>query len=119
MSTFSDSLHHITLYTTEGKPLLEGDLRPMVEQCFKSLPGRYPGLKVVGQAVYPNRVEMVLDLQRLDEDLLRIIQSFKSEVKGLAKKDGHSLHSLWQWSYDEREIRNVEELLEWKKGGVA
>ena len=119
MNTFSDSLYHITLHTTEGKPLLEGDLRRMVGQCFKSLPGRYPGLKVLRQAVYPNRVEMVLDLQRLDEDLLRIIQSFKSEVKGLAKQDGHSFHSLWQWSYDEREILNPEELLNWGKAAEA
>jgi len=116
---FSDSLHHVTLRTTEGKPLLEGNLRRMVEQCFKSLPGRYPGLKVVRHSVYPDRVEMVLDLHRLDEDLLRIIQSFKSEVKGLAKKDGHNLHSLWQWSYDEREIQNPEELLKWGKAGEA
>jgi len=119
LSRFSDSLHHITLHTTEGKPLLEGDLPRMIEQCFKSLPGRYPGLKVVRHAVYPNRVEMVLDLQRLDEDLLRIIQSFKSEVKGLAKKDGYSLHSLWQWSYDEREIHHPEELLNWGKAAEA
>jgi hypothetical protein len=91
----------------------------MLEQCFKSLSGRYPGLKLVYRQVYPDRVEMVLDLHRLDEDLPRIIQSFKSEVKGLAKKEGYSPHSLWQWSYEEKEIRDSEELLKMGKGGEA
>lgn len=117
MTHYSDSLHHVTLHTTERKPLLEGNLCRMVEQCFKSLPGRYPGLKLLRHWVYSNRVEMLLDLHRLDEDLLRIIQSFKSEVKGLAKKDGHSLHSLWQWAYEEREINTQEEYLKLTEGG--
>jgi hypothetical protein len=94
---------------------LEGELRRKVEQCFKSLPGRYPGLKVINQAVYPNRVEMILDLHRLDEDLARIIQSFKSEVKGLAKKDGFPHHDLWQWTYDERPMKAVDDGIN-KKG---
>lgn len=108
MNFHSDSLYHITLYTTERKPLLEGNLRRMVEQSFRSLPGRYPGLKILGRAIHPDRVEMVLDLHRLDEDLPRILQSFKSEVKGLAKKEGHTLHTLWQWSYDEKEVLAFE-----------
>ncbi len=119
MSYFSDSLYYVTLYTTEHKPLLEGNLLRMVGQAFKNLPGRFPGLKLVRHLVYPNRVEMLLDLQRLDEDLLRIIQSFKSEVKGLAKKEGYSHQALWQWSYEEREIRNSEELLKMGEGGGA
>jgi hypothetical protein len=111
MKRSSETLHHITLFTTEQKPLLEGSLRGMVEQSFKNLPRRFPGLRVVRQAAYPNRVEMLLDLHRLDEDLLRIIQSFKSEVKGLAKKEGYALQSLWQWAYQEREINRGEESL--------
>lgn len=109
MSHYSGNLYHIILHTTERKPLLEGNLRRMVEQSFKSLPGRYPGLKLIRHWVYPNRVEMLLDLHRLDEDLLRIIQSFKSEVKGLAKKEGPSLHTLWQWSYEEREVHSQDD----------
>ncbi len=118
MNIFSDSLHHVTLYTTERKPLLEGNLRGMVEQSFRSLPGRYPGLKLVRQEIHPDRVEMWLDLHRLDEDLPRILQSFKSEVKGLAKKEGFSLHSLWQWSYEEREVNRGDESLK-KEGDRA
>ncbi len=106
MNSFSDSLYEITLYTTERKPLLEGNLRRMVEQGLRSLPGRYPGLKIPRHTIHPDRVEMVLDLNRLDEDLARILQSFKSEVKGLAQKEGHTLHTLWQWAYEEREVLN-------------
>ncbi len=104
MSSSDDSRYEITLYTTERKPLLEGNLRGMVEQGLRSLPGRYPGLKILRHTVHPDRVEMVLDLNRLDEDLARILQSFKSEVKGLAKKEGHTLHTLWQWAYEEKQL---------------
>jgi hypothetical protein len=114
MTSISENLYHITLYTAEHKPHLEGNLRRMVEHAFKSLPGRYPGLKIVRHEIHPNRVEMLLDLHRLDEDLPRIVQSFKSEVKGLAKKDGFSLHTLWQWTYEEREVESKDGKLEAK-----
>ena len=97
------SLHHLTLFTYGRKPLLEGELRRWVEQCFKTLPGRYPGLKLVRQAVHADRVEMVLDLHRLDEDLPRIVQSFKTEARVLARKNGFDFPSLWEWSYEEKE----------------
>jgi len=102
------SLYQLVLYTSEQKPLLEGNLKRLAEQSFKSLPGRFPGLKLIRQEIFPDRVEMVLDLHRLDEDIPRIVQSYKSEVKNLAKKDGFTLHSLWQWAYDEKEIQGEE-----------
>jgi hypothetical protein len=108
LSFSHDPAYRVILHTVDHKPLLEGKLRGMVEQAFKNLSGRYPGLKVVSHSIYPDRVEMVLDLQRLDEDLPRILQSFKSEVKGLAKKEGFSLHTLWQWTYEEEEV-NLKE----------
>jgi REP element-mobilizing transposase RayT len=96
------SRHHLVLFTAGKKPLLTGNLRAMVEQGFKTLPRRFPGLKVLEQAIHPDRVEMVLDLHRLDEDLARIVQSFKSEVKNLAKKEGFTQHDLWQWTHEEK-----------------
>lgn len=102
MTAHSESIHQVILYTSERKPLLEGSLLSIVEQGFKNLPRRFPGLKILGHSIHPDRVEMSLDLQRLDEDLPRILQSFKSEVKNLAKKDGFASHNLWQWTYEEK-----------------
>jgi hypothetical protein len=98
----SDSMHQIILYTAQQKPILEGDLRLFAVQGLRNLAGRFPGLKIVTHALHPNRVEMLLDFQRLDEDVLRVVQSFKSEVKNLAKKKGLAEDSLWQWNYEDQ-----------------
>ncbi|HVZ79955.1 MAG TPA: hypothetical protein VHE12_04040 [bacterium] len=98
----SDSRVRVTLPTASRRPYLQGNLRVFVEQALRSLPKRFPGLKVVEPVIHPDRVEMVLDLQRLDEDVNRIVQSFKSEVKNLAKKEGFTQHNLWQWTHEEK-----------------
>jgi hypothetical protein len=98
---FSDALHRITLHTDQKKPILESDLRALAERGVRNLPVRYPGLKVVEFTIQPNRVELLLDFQRLDEDVLRVVQSFKSEVKNLAKKKGFAGDNLWQWEYED------------------
>jgi hypothetical protein len=102
MTFFSDALHEITLYTSGLKPLLVDDFRLLAEKGIQNLPVRYPGLKVARYTVHPNRVEMILDFHRLDEDVLRVLQSFKLEVKNLAKKKGLQENHLWQWNYEEK-----------------
>ena len=97
-----DSRHHVVLFTVGQKPLLVDGLRRMAEQSFKTLPRRFPGLRILDHSIHPDRVEMTLDLHRLDEDLARIVQSFKSEVKNLAKKEGFDQHNLWQWTHEEK-----------------
>lgn len=99
-----DPVHKISLFTLDREPLLVGKLATFVVQSLRNLPGRYPGLKVTEVSIHPDRVEMTLDLQRLDEDIPRIIQSLKGEIKTLAQKEGFSRDSLWQWNYDEMEI---------------
>ena len=101
MTVHSDSLHHVVVYVSEKKPLLEGELKTLAEQGLRHLPARFPGLKVVHFTLYPERVEVLLDFQRIDEDVLRVVQSFKSEVKNLAKKKGYEGESLWQWPFDD------------------
>jgi len=97
-----DDLHHLTIYTAQHSPLLTEDLLVYVKQALKNLPARFPGLKILDQAVHPDRVEMTLDFQRLDEDVLRVVQSFKSEVKNLAKNKKFPGDSLWQWNYEDQ-----------------
>lgn len=48
-----------------------------------------------------DHVKMTLDFQRIDEDLVRVLQTFKAEVKNIAKKKGFEGDSLWQWQFDE------------------
>jgi len=115
MVSFSDSLHHLVLYVAGRKPLIQGELKGLVEQGLRTLPVRYPGLKIAGQALFPDRVEMLLDFSRLDEDVLRVAQSFKSEVKNLAKKKGITEDPLWQWNYEDRPLGTPEELREVEK----
>lgn len=70
-----------------------------LEQALRSLPGRYPGLKVVGSEVRADGMDLVLDLGRLDEDLQRVVQSFKNEAKKLSKPQGDGV--LWRWGFEE------------------
>lgn len=104
MTVYSDSLHQVVVYITERKPLLVGGLKTMTEQGIRKLPTRFPGLKMIGSAIHPDRVELLLDFQRIDEDVLRVVQSFKAEVKNLAKKKGFEGDSLWQWQFDDEWI---------------
>jgi hypothetical protein len=96
-----------TLYTSQRKPLLKGEVLPLVHLGIRNLERRFPGLKVVTSAVTPEKVELVLDFKRLDDDLLRVLQSFKSEVKSLGKKKGLQEDPLWQWQYDEEPVEKV------------
>jgi hypothetical protein len=103
----SDSMVKATLYTSQKKPLLQGDVLPLVQLGVRNLERRFPGLKVVASAITPEKVELILDFKRLDDDLLRVLQSFKSEVKNLGKKKGLQEDPLWQWQYDEEPVEKV------------
>jgi hypothetical protein len=98
-----DSIHSLVIYTLGKKPLLGESLAPQAERSFKFLTGRFPGLKILSHAVHPDRVEMVLDLHRLDEDLVRIVQTLKTEIKAQARKDGYSEDYFWQWGFEEKQ----------------
>jgi hypothetical protein len=108
MDYYSDSMVKATLYTSQKKPLLVGEIPTLVQWTIRNLERRFPGLKVVVSTVYPEKVEIVLDFKRLDDDLLRVLQSFKSEVKNLAKKKGVNEDPLWQWQYDEEAVEWVQ-----------
>ncbi len=97
-----DAMHRVVLYTAQRQPLLQGEALGHVEAAFRNLPRRYPGLRIVAHEVHPDRVEMDLDFQRLDEDMLRVVQSFKSEVKYLAQKKRLNSAHFWQWTYEEK-----------------
>ncbi len=104
MSTTSDSKYQVTLYTAKREPLLAGALQGLGELGLERLSRRFPGLKIPRHAFYPDRVELLLDFGRLDEDLPRVVQFFKFEVKNEAKKRGFQGDSLWQWNYDVLEV---------------
>jgi hypothetical protein len=104
MTIHSDSLHRIVIYITEKKPIIEGELKALTEVGLRNLPTRFPGLKLVESKIHLDRVELLLDFQRIDEDVLRVVQSFKSEVKNLAKKKGFEGDTLWQWQFDDESV---------------
>lgn len=94
-------MYSLTLFTAKREPLLQGELHRLAEHALEALPARYPGLKVVRQVIHPDRVELKLDFSRLDEDVQRVVQSFKSEVKNLARRKNLSGENLWQWGHQE------------------
>jgi hypothetical protein len=104
MPYYSDALHQIVLHTVHQRPLLEGETRKFAELALRNLPNRYPGLKIVESAVFPARVEMLLDFHRLDEDVLRVLQSYKLEVKSMSKAAGFKENHFWQWNYEDHLI---------------
>jgi hypothetical protein len=101
MAHSPDALHRITLFTAKREPLLQGELHRLAQHALKVLPSRYPGLRIVGQSIQPDRVELELDFSRLDEDVQRVVQSFKLEVKNIARRKNLSGENFWQWGYKE------------------
>jgi hypothetical protein len=106
----SHSLHYAKLTTAGQKPLFEGEFKHLAQWALTNLQTRFPGLKIVKSLVSPSEVRVLLDFQRLDEDVLRVLQSYKSEVKNLLKKKGFAEENLWQWNYEERWISTPDEL---------
>lgn len=98
----SESIHTLIIYTDNKRPLLEGPLKPLVERALLNIKAHHPGIQILQYAVCPNRVEMTLDLQRLDEDLARIVQLFKAEAKSQAKTTGFAEENFWQWGFEEK-----------------
>ncbi|HET9868944.1 MAG TPA: hypothetical protein VFR02_00390 [bacterium] len=106
----SHSLHYACLGTVGGKPVLTGEFAHLAQWGIGNLPGRFPGLKVLRSRVEPAQVRLLLDFQRLDEDLLRVLQSYKSEVKNLLRRRGFPEAHLWQWTHEEQWISTPGEL---------
>ena len=98
----SDDLHQVTLCLASEEAVQGSHLRDFVPLALKNLKGRYPGLKIPQHQIHADRIEILFDLHRLDEDLPRMVQSFKSEVKNLARKNGFSHPIFWRWTYDEQ-----------------
>jgi hypothetical protein len=101
MAPFPDSRHSVTLLTARGEPILKGEMRRLVEHAVRALPARYPGLRILRQSVGPDRVELEMEFHRLDEDLQRVLQSLKSEVRSLARRKNLPSENLWQWGHKE------------------
>jgi len=84
--------------TDGGRPLLGVPLaRKAVEDALTALPRLYPGLKIRESRATDSSVELLLDLGRSDEDIYRIVQSFKREVKARLKTQ----ETLWTWEFTE------------------
>lgn len=99
MAFEGEGVHRVRISALEGVSLLAPGGVEALEQALRSLPRRYPGLKVVRSEVRTDGMDLTLDLGRLDEDLQRVVQSFKNEAKKLAKprKEG----ALWRWGFEE------------------
>ena len=94
-----EGVHHVRIWALEGVSLLAPGGRESLEQALRSLPARYPGLRVLGSSIRTEGMDLTLDLGRSDEDLQRIVQSFKNEAKKLVKPRQEG--GLWRWGFEE------------------
>lgn len=119
---FNDgSLHYVSLTTVDRRPLLAGEILHIAEHALESLPRRFPGLKVAGKRLNPDSLLLLLDFSRCDEDVTRVVQSYKTEVRKLASHAGFEGQHFWQREYEEGPIGDLKEweALKTRRGAQA
>ncbi len=103
------SIHHVVLRTAEGASLT-GDILRVAQHALDALPRRYPGLRVAGSFFAPDTLSLLLDFSRCDEDVSRAVQSFKTEVRKLAGKEGFKGVHFWRREYEEKAVESEQEM---------
>lgn len=103
------SLHHVVLNTAGKAPLLTGKCLHIAEHAVETLQRRFPGLKVARKAFRPDTVLFLLDFSRCDEDIGRVVQSYKTEVRKLSSQVGFKGEHFWQREHDEKVVESREE----------
>jgi hypothetical protein len=104
------ALHLVVLGTAGGDARLEGAVLREARHALDSLARRFPGLKVAGASFTPSTASLLLDFSRCDEDTPRVVQSYKTEVRKLAAREGFSGVHFWRREFEER---TVETQAEW------
>jgi len=99
----------VALKTAEGASLA-GDILRVARYALSSLERRYPGLKVVDSFFTPDSASFLLDFSRCDEDVSRVVQSYKTEVRKLASREGFQGGHFWQREYSENTLESPQEM---------
>ena len=103
------SVHSVVFRTAEGASLA-GDILRVARYALSSLERRYPGLKVAGSSFTPDALSLLLDFSRCDEDVSRVVQSYKTEVRKLAAREGFQGGHFWQREYSEKTLESSQEM---------
>ena len=89
-----DRLHSLTLETQSG-PSLSGDKAALiVSDAVKELCRRYPGIRIPQWRSQGSHLELLVDMGRTDEDVLRLVLHIK---RALRDRLGGDLQ--WKWGY--------------------
>jgi hypothetical protein len=89
-----DRFHWLTLETQAG-PSLSGDKAALVvSEAVKELCWRYPGLDIPQWRTQESHLELLVDMGRADEDVLRLVLHIK---RALRDRLGEDLQ--WKWGY--------------------
>jgi hypothetical protein len=91
-----DSLHSLTLETQSGDSLAGETTRKAVEESIRSLINAHPGARILQWRSQDHRLELLLDLGRADEDILRMVLGLK---RVLRNRLGGGLQ--WKWGYED------------------
>jgi len=94
METDLDRFHSLVLETQTG-PSLTGDQAALVvTDAIKELCGRYPGIHIPRWRSEGSHLELLIDMGRTDEDILRLVLHIK---RALRDRLGGDLQ--WKWGY--------------------
>lgn len=97
MTADLDRYHSITLESREGPSLATEEARALIPEALEDLRRRHPPVRVEGWRSEERRIDLLLDLGRSDEDLLRLTLHLK---RVLRERLGRGL----QWSWSNREL---------------
>jgi hypothetical protein len=89
-----DRLHALVLETQEGPSLSDGKAQAWIQEALRDLCTRYPGVRVPGWRSNGSFLELLVDLGRSDEDILRLVLHVK---RVLRDRLGGPLQ--WKWGY--------------------
>jgi hypothetical protein len=94
MRTDLDRLHALSLETQSG-PSLSGEKAALViTDAVKELCWRYPGIRIPQWRSDGSHLELLVDMGRTDEDVLRLVLHIKR-----ALRDRLEGELQWKWSY--------------------
>ena len=91
-----DSLHSLTLETQTGESLATDASRKAVEEAVRSLVRAHPGARILQWRSQEHRLDLLLDLGRSDEDVLRMVLDLKRTIRN---RLGGGLQ--WKWGYED------------------
>ena len=94
--------------------LHESRIGTLIRHAWASLPSKFGGLRLGASVIMPNHLHAIVWLAHHGElgspNLIKVMQTFKSQTTRESHREGLQAGPLWQRSFHDRVIRGDEEL---------